>query len=158
MGGVRGYLLGITSTALCCGILVTFLGKKGIHGNVIKFLCGIVMLVTVLSPLVDLHLENSMDAWKQIYQKSQDVITAGKITGENEYAHIIKERTRAYILDKAENFGADLNVEVTLSEEVPLSPCSVTLSGAVSPYAKMALSDMIERDLGIPLEEQKWTG
>jgi hypothetical protein len=47
-------------------------------------------------------------------------------------------------------------VEVELSdEEIPV-PKTVSVTGKISPYAKKQLSEMMERELGIKVENQKW--
>lgn len=158
MDSMRGYLLGITVVALCCGILSSVLGKKSISGASVKFLCGIVMLLTVVGPLINLRPGNMQGIFNSFSQESDAVTAFGKETALKEYAAIIKDRTAAYILDKAKNLGVELTVEVTLSDNEPMVPCGVKLSGAISPYAKNVLSDMIAKDLGIRVEEQIWTG
>ena len=158
MESVREYLLGVTTAALCCGILTTILEKKGMCGSTVKFLCGIVMILAVVSPLLNLQLSNLQGAFHDLSLETGAVTAFGQETALKEYADIIKGRTAAYILDKAESLGAELTVEVTLCDEEPLAPCGVKLSGAISPYAKKVLSDTIVRDLGIDAEEQIWTG
>ena len=69
-------------------------------------------------------------------------------------ADIITAQVEAYILDKAALYQAPVTVDVTLDEEG--TPVSVRLSGAVSPYAKTRLSEMMETDLGIKKEAQQW--
>ena len=71
-------------------------------------------------------------------------------------ADIIKAETEAYILDKASQLNVELSVEVTIDEEN--IPTAVTLSGEVSPYARRQLQEIIESDLGIAKENQRWTG
>ena len=158
MESVREYLLGVTATALCCGILTSILGKKGMCGNTVKFLCGIVMILAVVGPLLNLQLISLKESFHTLSLETGAVAAFGQETALKEYADIIKDRTAAYILDKAESLGAELTVEVTLSDEVPLVPCGVKLTGAISPYAKKVLSDSIAKDLGIDVEEQVWTG
>ena len=158
MESVRGYLLGITVVALCCGILSAVLGKKGLTSGTVKFLCGIVMLLAVVGPLLNLQIGNLQGSFKGFSQEADAVTAFGRETALKEYAGIIKERTAAYILDKAESLGAELTVEVTLSDDEPMVPCAVKLSGAISPYAKKVLSNTIANDLGIQVEEQIWTG
>ena len=158
MESVREYLLCITVTALCCSILSTILGKKGMCGNAVKFLCGIVMILAVVGPLLNLQMSNLKSTFHDLSLETGSITAFGQESALKEYADIIKDRMAAYILDKAESLGAELTVEVTLSEEVPLVPCGVKLSGAISPYAKKVLSDTIARDLGINAEEQVWTG
>ena len=158
MESVRGYLLSITVAALCCGILSSVLGKKGLTGSTVKFLCGIVMLLTVVGPLLDIQIGDLENSFKGLSQEANSITAFGQETALKEYAGIIKERTAAYILDKAESLGAELTVEVTLSDDDLLVPCAVTLSGTVSPYAKKVFTKTIVKDLGIQEEEQIWTG
>lgn len=158
MESVRGYLLSITVVALCCGVLSSVLGKKGLNGSSVKFLCGIAMLLAIVGPLLNLRIGDIKGSFSGFSQQSKAMAAYGQETAIKEYAGIIKERVAAYILDKAESLGAELTVEVTLRDEVPLTPCAVKLSGAISPYAKKVLSDTIAKDLGIQAEAQTWIG
>ena len=158
MDAVRGYLLSVISAALCCGILTGILGKKGICGGTVKFLCGIVMILVIVSPILNVRLKNFTEFFDDMSFEAGAVTAFGQESATDAYGDIIKSRTAAYILDKAKSLGAELTVEVTLSEVVPMAPCAVRLSGAISPYAKKVLSDTIARDLGIKTEEQTWTG
>ena len=69
---------------------------------------------------------------------------------------IIKEKTEAYILEKAESLGLDISVEINFGEADSMVPTEVRISGPVSPYAKDQLSKTISTDLGIPEERQIW--
>ena len=71
---------------------------------------------------------------------------------------IIKTETEAYILDKAAQFDLQLDVQVALTDDVMPVPESVQLTGSVSPYVKSRLQILISNDLGIPKEQQLWTG
>ena len=66
--------------------------------------------------------------------------------------------TTSYILSKAESLGAKLEVTVELSDELYAKPVAVQLTGAVSPYAKQTLTQMIEEELGLNREAQRWIG
>lgn len=158
MESVRVYLLRITIASLSCGILASILGKKGLCGRTVKFLCGIVVILTVIGPLVNIQTEDFKRFFRDLTLNADAVTSSGQEIAINEYADIINDRVEAYILDKAESLGAKLTVEVTLSEDMPLVPCSVKLSGTISPYARKVLSDFIAKDLGINAEEQQWTG
>ena len=69
---------------------------------------------------------------------------------------IIKDRTEAYILDKAASMGLSLRVEVILSEEEIPKPITVKLWGTVPPYTKTRLRNWMEDTLGIGEEDQLW--
>ena len=61
-------------------------------------------------------------------------------------------------MDTALALQADLTVEVMLSlDEVPVAS-SVQLQGNISPYARQALQQWLQDDMGIPKEHQQWIG
>lgn len=158
MDGIREYLMRVTVAALCCGIISSFLGKKGSIGLVIKFLCGLFMAVVLISPLISVRLDSLEDIFDDISTQADVAAGAGEAAANHAYGDIIKEKVTAYILDKAESFGAVLTVEVTLDGSVPPVPCAVRIEGQISPYGKSVLSDAIAGDLGIRLEDQIWIG
>ena len=69
----------------------------------------------------------------------------------------IKAQTESYILEKAKTLDMQIRVEVKMSNDQIPVPCSVTLTGSASPYAKKQMTNMIVNDLGITEENQKWT-
>ena len=72
-------------------------------------------------------------------------------------AALIREKTQAYIWDKAMQLNTELSVQVTLQEDAGFPyPCHVVLCGSVAPAVQKQLSRMITEDLGIPPEEQEW--
>lgn len=158
MEAVREYLLRVTAAAVLCGIATGLLGKKDTLGAVVKMIAGIFMALTVVSPWVNIRLNALKDITSDISVSADDAVSEGEISAREAMAEIIIAETRAYILDKANDLGATLDVEVTLDADDSLTPCAVRLSGNISPYGKRVLSKMIEDDLGISTEEQIWTG
>ena len=59
-------------------------------------------------------------------------------------------------MDKAHSLGADIQVEVMLSNEQYPVPKQVRLKGDVAPYARTQLIKFLE-ELGISEENQIWT-
>ncbi len=158
MDGIREYLLCVTVAALCCGIIISITGSKGMTGTTIKFLTGIFMAIVVVSPLAGLRLDALGGFLDDVHLEADQAAAFGEDAAFDAYADIIKENVTAYILDKAGSSGAALRVEVTLDDSVPPIPCSVKIQGRIAPYEKSLLSDAIEKDLGIKAEDQKWTG
>lgn len=158
MDGIREYLLRITVAALCCGIIISVTGSKGMAGVTVKFLAGVFMVILVVNPLVGLRLDSFSNILDGIRFDADQAAAYGQNTANESCGDIIKENVTAYILDKAGSSGAALRVEVTLDDSVPPVPCSVKIQGRISPYERSLLSDMIEQDLGIKAEDQKWTG
>jgi hypothetical protein len=59
-------------------------------------------------------------------------------------------------LDKAADFGAQIEVTVSVTMDAVPIPCGVRISGAYSPYARLRLGEIIHQELGIGEEAQNW--
>lgn len=158
MEAVGEYLLRVTVCALVCGVLTGILGGKGLPGAMVKLLCGIFMTLAVLNPLLGLRLESLTDFTGDFSLDAEAFAADGKNAALEAQSDIIKERVRAYILDKAESLGVELTVEVTLKDADPPVPCGVRLTGRIAPYEKGVLSRMIADDLAVAVEDQIWIG
>lgn len=158
MDEIRAYLLRITAAALLCGILTKILGKKGMLTTTVKLITGVFMALTVVGPLVSIRLDTLDEFTEGISYDASAAVAEGEISAMETMSEIIKQQTQAYILDKAETLGAQLSVEVILSEDTPPVPCAVRITGKISPYGKSVLSAYINDDLGIGVEDQIWTG
>lgn len=158
MQAVTLYLLQITAGGLLTGIVKKLFASKGMIGSVIKLISGIFMMLLIISPLSDIRIDPLLGGLEDLKWEGMQAATDGENLAKEEMAEIITGRTRAYILDKAAALGADLQVSVALTEELPPVPCGAALRGSVSPYAKKVLSEFMEKELGIPMEAQQWTG
>lgn len=156
MGSIREYLMQVTAVAIICGIVTAIVGKKGTGGAVIRLMTVLFMAMTILGPFASLKVSQFTDFFTDIQVDSDAIVSAGSESSREKIGEVIKEKIQAYILDKAADLGADLTVQVTISADALPVPTSVQLRGAVSPYAKSKLSQYIQQDLGIPLEEQEW--
>lgn len=114
------------------------------------------MAVTVISPLISIQLPNIQSYMDAFAADAAYAVQVGQQMAATDTKDIIKSRVEAYILDKAAAFGADLTVEVALSEEQFPVPCAVEISGAISPYGKLRLTQLLEDELGIGKEDQIW--
>ena len=157
MDQIRNYLFSIVAAAILCSlfqqIIQNFQAK-----SLGKIICGFVLIITVLRPLTKLdNLE--LDDFSFSYEQSaQDAIIMGQELAYDARVDIIKNKTEAYILDKAAELNADISVSVFVQDsEVPV-PISADISGNVSPYVRQQLKQIMEADLGITKENQKWIG
>lgn len=123
--------------------------------GLIKLLAGVFMALTVASPLLKLEMPD-MESWLSGFSVDGEYAAAlgEEMAAEAEQA-IIKDRVETYIMDKAAGLGAMLHVEADLDEAG--IPVSVTLTGAVAPDTKAQLTRIIESDLGIGKEAQRWS-
>ena len=156
MEHIRQYLLSIIAAAILCGLINTLIGKKGAYSAVIRLISGLFMALTVISPVVNIQLQNFTDYVNSFSQQAGVIVNSAEAMAWEERNTIIKSRAEAYILDKAVSMKLELDVEVTLSDTNPPLPCAVTIKGSVSPYSKEVLSSYIANDLGISKEDQLW--
>lgn len=153
MEAIKEYLLSVTAAALICGVLGSLTNNKGSIHKMIKLLCGLFLAASVIKPAVDMRIEDVYSFTEHLKVNSDLAVTHGKIIAADEMKKIIKEKTEAYILDKAKVLGAEISVDVTLEDYIP---AGVTIVGNVSPFVKSSLSERITQELNIPSEEQIW--
>lgn len=157
MESLKQYVISVTAAALICGITAGLVKKNG-TGELIRMVCGLVLAFTVLRPIVGLKLDKLSSDLLPDLQEGENMAAQGEKITRDAMEDIIKSETEAYILDKAAALGMELTAEVLLGEDTIPVPVGVILSGACSPYARSELTNVIEKDLGIPKENQLWTG
>lgn len=153
---IREYLLSVTAAALLCGIIQSFAGEKGSSAAMLRLVCGIFLSLTVIRPISQIQLKEISFFTSDIMAEAQNAVEEGEDYARRAMARHIKEETEAYILTKAQELGADLSLHVAVSGDDPPIPIAVTVTGQVSTYVRHQLMNMIETDLGIPEEDQKW--
>lgn len=147
---IREYLLSITAAALLCSVIRCMTGDKGL----VPFLCGIFLILTVVRPLTDVSIvEQPWKRWN-ITEQADAAVAEGEDYAHAAMARHIKSQCEAYILDKAKAFGCDITATFTLNEDQ--TPAGCTIQGKLSRYEREQLSEILEIDLGIPREEQRW--
>ncbi len=155
MGAIKNYLISITAAAMVAGVVTGITKKSGSVSSIIKLLAGLFLTVTILYPILDIRINELQFYFEQMSLDADYAASIGKNAAEDEIKQRITESASAYILEKANNLGVDLQVEVILQD---LVPCAVWISGPVSPHAKLQLSNFITTNLGISLEDQRWVG
>ena len=150
---IKEYLLSITAAALICGAISSLTSKNASISKLMQLLCGLFLAITVIRPIVEVQLDN-IDSFTELLVVDGEIAASpGKEMAAEEMKRIIKEKTEAYILDKAKSLGAEIEVEVTLEDFVPTG---AIITGSVSPFARSSLITSISQDLGIPPEGQIW--
>lgn len=152
MDTIKAYLLSVTAAALVCGIINSLSGK-GSTAKLLKLISGLFLAATVIKPAVEIKLDNIYTFTDNLAVSSDVAVSRGETLAAEEMKRIIKEKTEAYILDKAKALGAEIAVEITLQD---YTPAGVTIKGDVSPYVKNNLRASITQELDIPPEEQVW--
>ena len=156
MEAIREYVLGIICAALICGVAKTLIGKEGPVAGAVSLMAGVFLILSVVQPWAAVTFPELDDFGNGFSQQAEDACAQGQNAAREALCLSIKQRTEAYILDKAESLGAQLMVEVSVEgADIPV-PCAVRIRGQISPYAKQMLSNLLSQDLGIEPEEQIW--
>lgn len=151
-----GYLMQVITAGILCCIVRQLFGKKGAVASAVKLLSGIFMTLIIIAPILDIRIDAVLDDLDQFKTDGLYAAEDGENSSKDAMAKIIIDKTQAYILDKAKSLGAEIEVELELTDE--RIPCGVTVAGKISPYAKQALSQYLDSELGIPKEAQRWIG
>lgn len=122
----------------------------------IGIITGLFLSITLVSPLKNFQINDLEKYWNDIQTDGQCYIDEGTEMANAALSDIITERTEAYISNEATRLGAQLNVEVKLSDCYPPEPYQVVITGAVSPYQKQVMSHYISENIGIQQEQQIW--
>lgn len=153
---MKEYILGIIAAGIICGIVQNLVSSKTATGRILRLLTGILMVITILSPVVNVSFTNISDYLDEINTQGDIYANYGSAMANESVCAIIKDQAEAYILDKADRMNLDISVEVALDEYNNSVPCEVTIAGNLSPYAKEVLGSYIEENLGIAKEYQRW--
>ena len=155
MEAIREYLLSITAAGILCSVVKRILGEKGTSASVGKLITALFMVITVISPIKHLLSIDDIDFSLQFRQEAKNVVQDGENYASVSIRKVIEERTEAYILEKAKDIGAEIDVTVYLTEDVYPIPYRVRISGYVSPLQKLTIRKCLE-ELGIAEEDQEW--
>lgn len=156
MDGIREYLISVTAAAVLCGILKSLIGEKGNSAAHVRLICGIFLALTVIRPLKELNLRDFSLLPAGLMEEARATSGEGEEYTRQAKEDLIKQQCEAYILDKAQTLEASIQVEILISQEGEPIPAGSIITGNLSPYARNQLSKTLEKDLGIPQEDQKW--
>lgn len=153
---LRAWILSLAGAAVFCAVM-TELCPKGPVKSVVKALCGMVMALALISPLLNLDIESYSVNLARYRLMGEEAAMEGKNSADRYSRTIIESRCRAYILDKAAALGAevkDASVKLKWSEEGFWYPVECEVWGEYSE----GLDASIESGLGIDKEGRKWRG
>ncbi len=150
---LRSWLFGLTALSALLALAEGLVTQEGIR-RVLRLTGGVLMILVLLRPVVRMDLENlhfSLDALRQEAETLEEEYTRQQA---EQLSAGIEEELASYIWDKAQALGLDCQVSVTVetgADGVPAAR-SVDITGEYSE----ALSEIIEKDLGVPREQQNW--
>lgn len=154
---LRAYLLSIAAAAFLCTIAASLLPKGNLR-NITQFVCGLLLAVTVVKPAAEMDYSLISQAISKVLMQTEQTRTQVTVQNRELVSDIIKQKTEAYILDKAREWNMNVTVEVIMdgSDTYPY-PCAVRISGRYTAEQAMRLKTMIERELAIAADRQEWS-
>lgn len=150
------YIYNIIVAALMVSILLAITPTKSISASLIRIVVGIFLIMIVIAPATRLQIDDMLNNLSEIDTSSAAIIAEAERYSSARQGQVIKQSVESYILNIASGLGAEISVEIQLSDDFPCTPDSVRLTGPVSPLVKQRLSVVISQDLGIPEESQTW--
>ena len=157
MDAVRRYLFSLCAAALLCS-LVRALVPKGRMKSICSLLCGMFLAMTALSGLAGWALEDVAEELSRMRIAAEEARTGVEIRNREALQAIIKQKTEAYIWDKAQELGLAVAIDVTVAEDASYPyPAAVRITGSFSEMQRQSLTRYIEENLAIGKEQQTWT-
>ncbi len=154
---VKTYLLSVAAVSLLLALIQAIL-PNGAAKRTATMAGGLLVILAVLSPLAKLDYDSLARSIARIQIETEALETGVSVGNRELMADIISERCQAYILDKAEEMGVMLQVEITVSQGTGYPyPTEAILRGTVTETQRSILTAYIADDLGIPAESQTWT-
>lgn len=155
MGNWKQELYSLVVCAFVCGLICQVPGT-GKRKELFRVICGTVLAIYCLQPLSDIRWEDFSRIPLEFRDQADVCIGEGQRLAAKEEKRIIAGACEAYILDKAKELGAEIQIEISLNPE-GLPVCAV-LGGEADPETQRTLQRILSEDLGIPKENQAWIG
>jgi len=156
MNGIREYLLSVSSTALIVGV-TSMLVPQGAAKKTVELIGAMLLVLAVIMPFAKISPAAMARTIAQFQMDAEEMQTGIEVKNQDILADLIKQKCEAYILDKAEKIGVTIDADITISKEGGYPyPVQVQISGRLSKEDRAYLQTMIERDIGIAVEQQEW--
>lgn len=148
----------LCAVSIFCGAAINITPEGGVR-RIMQLLCTAALTMAILSPIKEIDFDiYALETARLREAESAINESAERIDGRLNRA-VIEEQCEEYILDKAEELGANVsgvNVQAQWSLEGIWVPYSAEIDSPDIGSAKAALESVIENELGIPAERQMW--
>lgn len=152
---MRQWLLSIVGASVL-GSLALALCPKGRVRAVTRFVCALVCMLALVSPLLELDGAALFPAWEDYRTEAETIAAREQESAENEQRVYIQNECAAYILTEAQALGVSASeVSVLARWDAQSGLWQPAYSTVDAPY-DAALSEAIETELGIAKEAQRW--
>ena len=158
MDSLRAWLLSLAGAALLTALAAMFPTSESLR-RIVKLIGGVALTCLLFSPLVAFDYDSYAAALQDC---RVSVSTDGAVSDSSERLQrtVIESELRAYILDKAAQCGvslADAQVTLQWSTDGYWYPHEVRIVSEADENQRGKLSDCIQTQLGISVENQDWS-
>lgn len=149
----KHYSFSIIICALYCSIITDLISDSR-QKRITQFICGTLMGILVLRPLSGIELEKMMLHGWDIPNSAAAYISMGEAAANNAQRQYIKDACEAYISSKAKVLGTGIVTSVQL--DANMVPVYAEIQGTKDLSVRHQLENILETELGITKENQKW--
>ena len=156
---LHSWITAVICTAAFCALAIS-MTPKGRVLSATKIICGVVMIFAILKPIADIDFDEYSKQLTKYNDNASELIGTAEDYNNKLNRLYIEESCEAYILDKAESFGATLDsvsVGAQWCTDGYWYPVSAEIRHELSDELMSRLSSSIEAELGIAKERQEWT-
>ena len=155
MEGIRGYFLAIVAACMLAVLACALLKNSKIQ-RITKFIAGILILLTVATPLLRIDTAELAERINELGRGSRFDTQEISKDYQTMLRALVKKNTQTYIEEKAQELGGIIQAEVTVGSGEYPTPENVVLTGTMTPEQAQRLESYIADSLGIPPEQQEW--
>lgn len=152
---IGAYLIAVTAACMLA-VMADALVKSPPVRRVARLVGGLLILLTVLSPLVRLEARDFTEFVEGFAQDADLNAEAVQTDYREQWAERVRELLEQNIEQQAASMGLTLRAEVVVRIGECPEPESVTLHGAVAPEEQMALQVYLVQTLGFAKERVIW--
>ena len=153
---IRNWLVGITGASMLLAIAESMV-PEGNGRKIVNLAGSLVLVLVAIGPIANFDVGLLTEEMKMFESEVQNRSEELTVKEDFLYENIIEEKTVTYILDKASELGiyCEASVSVAWDEDGP-APHSVVIKGSCDHDQYLALSELIEMELGIPRALQRF--
>jgi hypothetical protein len=159
METIRNWISAVTAVSILVSAALA-VTPEGAVKKILRFVGGLILFIVLIAPLKEISISDI--AYFSMQYRADFENYRDKLLFENSsmIKTIIEDRTRTYILQKAEELGIQCDVRVyakTPDDGYPYPHKAVIMTGAeTGREQRQMLSRLLESELGISAENQEW--
>ena len=148
----------LCAVSIFCGAAINITPEGGVR-RIMQLLCTAALTMAILSPIKEIDFDIYALETARLREAESAIHERTARIDRRLNRAVIEEQCEEYILDKAEELGANVSgvkVQAQWNMDGLWVPYSAEIDAPDIGSAKAALESVIENELGIPAERQMW--